>query len=99
MREHLRQSDKMIRLVEERAVNQRSWAEDFELRLLDKVALMREEMVRDMKGVGKELALDIVALNRKIENKTQQMGERGAQWEAVVRRCEQKLHKVMKQYN
>lgn len=74
----MRQSDKMIRLVEERAVNQRSWAEDFERRLLDKVALMREEMIRDMKGVGKELALDIVALNRKIENRTQQMGERGA---------------------
>jgi hypothetical protein len=31
---------------------------------------MREEMVRDIKLVGKELALDIVSLNKKIDQKS-----------------------------
>ena len=34
------------------------------------VAYIKEDMLRDIRSVGKELALDIVALNKKIETKT-----------------------------
>jgi len=61
--------------------------------------VMREEMLRDIKVVGKELAIDIVSLNKKIDHKTHAIVDRMQQWEAVIRKCEQKIHKVMKQYN
>ena len=59
----------------------------------------REEMVRDIKMVGKELAIDIVALNKKIDTRTHTQVERMRQWEAVIKKCEQRVHKLMKQYN
>ena len=97
--EHLKQMDKLVRLVEERAVNQRAWADDLELRVGDQMAGLREEMVRDIKMVGKELAIDIVALNKKIDTRTHTQVERMRQWEAVIKKCEQRVHRLMKQYN
>lgn len=97
--EQLKQMDKLVRLVEERAVNQRAWADDMELRVGDQMAGMREEMVRDIKMVGKELAIDIVALNKKIDTRTHTQVERMRQWEAVIKKCEQRVHRLMKQYN
>jgi len=47
-----------------------------EMRVGEQVAGMREEMHRDIKVVGKELAIDIVSLNRKIDHKTQAIVER-----------------------
>ena len=86
--EQLRQIDKLMRLGEERAVNQRAWADDMELRVGDQMVNMREEMVRDIKMVGKELAIDIVALNRKIDSRTHTQGERMRQWESVIKKSE-----------
>ncbi len=98
-KEHLRQTDKMVRLTEERGVNMRQWAEEFENRQIDKLVRMREDMVRDMKAIGKELALDIVALNKKIDSRTQQIIERVAGQEGAIRKSEHRVHKIMKQYN
>jgi len=60
---------------------------------------MREEMVRDIKSVGKELAIDIVALNKKIDSRSNAHLERMKYWESAHKKLESKLHKVMKQYN
>ncbi len=46
------------------------WGEEFEARLTQSLLQMREEMVRDIKSVGKELAIDIVSLNKKIDHKS-----------------------------
>jgi hypothetical protein len=69
-RESIRQMDKMVRLVEERAVNTRALTDQIEDRVIHQILTMKEEMVRDIKLVGKELAIDIVALNKKIDSRT-----------------------------
>jgi septal ring factor EnvC (AmiA/AmiB activator) len=56
-------------------------------------------MVRDIKVVGKELAIDIVSLNKKIDAKAHNQIERLRQWEGVIKKHDQRIHKVMKQYN
>jgi hypothetical protein len=60
------------------------------------VLVMKEEMVRDIKMVGKELAIDIVALNKKIDTRSHAQYDRMKQWESVIKKCEQRLHKLMK---
>lgn len=73
----------MVRLVEERAVNQRAWADDMEIRVRDQILSMKEEMVKDIKVVGKELALDIVALNKKIDSRSHAQLDRMKYWESA----------------
>jgi hypothetical protein len=39
------------------------------LNIKDKIAEIKSEFATDLKGLGKELAIDIVALNKKIDSK------------------------------
>jgi hypothetical protein len=56
-------------------------------------------MIRDIRSVGKELALDIVALNKKIDSRAQQQLDRMHLIDGVIKKQSERLHKVMKQYN
>jgi hypothetical protein len=60
---------------------------------------MREEVIRDIKTVGKELALDIVSLNKKIEQRTNMNLQRIKAVEANYDRFDKRTTKILKQYN
>ena len=56
-------------------------------------------MIKDIQEVGKELALDIVTLNKKIDTKAQMHSDRVRVIDQWMQKQVTKLHKVMKQYN
>jgi hypothetical protein len=56
-------------------------------------------MIKDIQEVGKELALDIVTLNKKIDTKAQMHSDRVRVIDQWMQKQVSKLHKVMKQYN
>lgn len=60
---------------------------------------MREEVIRDIKTVGKELAFDIVSLNKKIEQRSAANVQRIKAVEANYDKFEKRTTKLLKQYN
>lgn len=70
------ESDHFLRLMEERLIAHRQQSEQLERSVEAMVTDLRSEMVKDIRGVGKELALDIVSLNKKIDAKGQMHGDR-----------------------
>lgn len=42
---------------------------------------VKNELVNDIKALGKELALDIIALNKKIETRNTEISQKMADWE------------------
>lgn len=68
--------DHFLRLMEERLIAHRQQSEQLERSVEAMVTDLRSEMVKDIRGVGKELALDIVSLNKKIDAKGQMHGDR-----------------------
>jgi hypothetical protein len=62
--------------MEERLIAQRQLSEQLERAVEVQISELRGEMVKDIRGVGRELAVDIVSLNKKIDAKGQMQGER-----------------------
>lgn len=60
---------------------------------------MREEVIRDIKTVGKELALDIVSLNKKIDHRSGVNTQRIKAVEANYEKFEKRTSRLLKQYN
>jgi hypothetical protein len=56
-------------------------------------------MIKDIHEVGKELALDIVTLNKKIDTKAQMHSDRVRAIDQWMQKQLTKMHKIMKQYN
>jgi hypothetical protein len=56
-------------------------------------------MIKDIHEVGKELALDIVTLNKKIDTKAQMHSDRVRAIDQWMQKQLAKMHKIMKQYN
>ena len=52
--------------------------------------------MRDIKTVGKELALDIVSLNKKIDAKSSTQAQRMKQIEASLEKLEKKTTRILK---
>lgn len=69
MREQMRNSDRLVRLVEERLLTLKSQSEADHQYITRSHEEMRNDLAGDIKSLGKELALDIVSLNKKIETK------------------------------
>ncbi|TNV82682.1 hypothetical protein FGO68_gene8020 [Halteria grandinella] len=99
VREQLRQTDSLVRLIEERLLHQKRSHEQKEDDIAHQFTHMRDEMIRDIKTVGKELALDIVSLNKKIEQRSSANMQRIKAVEANYERYEKKAGKLIKQYN
>ncbi len=76
MRDRQGECDRFLRLMEERLIAQRQLSEQLERAVEVQISELRGEMVKDIRGVGRELAVDIVSLNKKIDAKGQMQGER-----------------------
>lgn len=76
MRDRQGECDRFLRLMEERLIAQRQLSEQLERAVEVQISELRGEMVKDIRGVGRELAVDILSLNKKIDAKGQMQGER-----------------------
>ncbi len=76
MRDRQGECDRFLRLMEERLIAQRQLSEQLERAVEVQISELRGEMVKDIRGMGRELAVDIVSLNKKIDAKGQMQGER-----------------------
>ena len=61
--------------------------------------ILKEDVMKDIKTVGKELALDIVSLNKKIDGKSSGHAQRMKIIEASLEKLEKKTSRILKQYN
>ena len=72
--------------MEERLIAHRQQSDQLQLHLDSQCRNLREDMIKDIRSVGKELALDIVALNKKIDSRSQQQSDK-------MRLVDQWMHK------
>ena len=80
-------------------MGQKNYTEQMKGELEEKFRDIREDMINDIKSVGKELALDIVSLNKKIDHRTNIELERMRRVEMALGKFEQRTQKMLKQYN
>ena len=76
MRDRQGECDRFLRLMEERLIAQRQLSEQLERAVEVQISELRGEMVKGIRGVGRELAVDIVSLHKKTDPKGQMQGER-----------------------
>jgi len=86
----------LVRLIEERLLHQKRSHEQKEDDIAQQFTHMRDELIKDIKTVGKELALDIVSLNKKIEQRSSVNMQRIKAVEANYERYEKKASKLIK---
>lgn len=57
---------------------------------------MRVDLIKDIKSVGKELAIDIVSLNKKIDSRSNQHLQRMVLFEATLDKFDKRTMRLLK---